>query len=153
MATMKNHFTKCWQRVKNTAETVTSTAEYSYLSPHHGVWHKHSENNCKPHLFPPLSNPERGDTPTRTTSLLQGILCSGTPDCASFLLLQRNKLLIAEICKGLTLGFCLLLVIKYPNSGCPGFVCLFVCFTDPGSLSVQPTLIFPLGWGKASCRQ
>lgn len=42
MVTMKSHFTKCWQCVKNTAEAVTSKGEYS-ISSYHGVWHKNSE--------------------------------------------------------------------------------------------------------------
>lgn len=72
MVTMKNHFTKCWQCVKNTAEAVTSKAEYSIY--HHTKefgtkTQKLSQKTIiKPHLFHPLSNLNGRHTPSRTTS-------------------------------------------------------------------------------------
>lgn len=128
MATVKNHFTKCWQCVKNTAEAVTSKAEYSIYdhTMEFGTrTQKLSQTTItKPHLFSPEVNLHGRHTPTRTTSPWPGhrfcFFCffSGTPDCASFFSASKRQLLIAEICKGLTaLGF-LFAFVKYPNSGC-----------------------------------
>lgn len=57
MATVKNHFTKCWQCVKNTAEAVTSKAEYSnydHTMEFGTRTQKLSQTTIiKPHLFHP----------------------------------------------------------------------------------------------------
>lgn len=76
MATVKNHFTKCWQCVKNTAEAVTSKAEYSIYdhTMEFGTrTQKLSQTTItKPHLFSPEVNLHGRHTPTRTTSPCPG---------------------------------------------------------------------------------
>lgn len=118
MATMKNHFTKCWQCVKKTAEAVTSKAEYSIYdhTMEFGTrTQKLSQTTIiKPHLFHPWSKP-KWETHTHKDNipLSRASFFSRTPDCASFFSALKRQLLIAEICKGLIApGF------LYPNSGC-----------------------------------
>lgn len=154
MATVKNHFTKCWQCVKNTAEAVTSKAEYSIYdhTMEFGTrTQKLSQTTItKPHLFSPEVNLHGRHTPTRTTSPCPGhrfcfVFFQGLQTVLLFFLLQRDNFWLQRSVKGsLPLGFCLLLLSTQ---------ILVVFFTDPGSLSVQPTLVFPSVWGKASCQK
>jgi hypothetical protein len=58
MVTMKNHFTKCWQCAKTTAEAA-GTSKGGYSIYHHTMefdikTHKLSQKTIKPHLFHPL---------------------------------------------------------------------------------------------------
>lgn len=123
MVTMKNHFTKCWQCVKNTAEAVTSQGEYSIY--HHTMefgtkTRKLSQKTIKPHLFHPLKVNLNG----RHTVHKDNFPCSmesfvqRTPDSVLLCFCLRGYFWLQRSVKCLlSLGFCLLLLIKYPNSG------------------------------------
>lgn len=134
MATVKNHFTKCWQCVKNTAEAVTSKAEYSIYdhTMEFGTrTQKLSQTTIiKPHLFHPWSKP-KWETHTHKDNVplfRASFFFQGLQTVLLFFLLQRDNFWLQRSVKGsLPLGFCLLLLSTQ---------ILVVFFTDPGSLSV-----------------
>lgn len=122
MVTRKLHFTKCWQCVRNTAQAVTSKGDYSIY--HHAMefgtkTQKLSQKTIKPHLFHPLRVDLNGrHHPQGQLSCSMASFVQGTPDSVLLFFCLRSNFWLQRPMKCLlSSGFCLLLLIKYPNSG------------------------------------